>query len=54
MPPAQFAALHGQQLQNIDYIVNEFSPQDRENARREATALGATVHVPLSQRGVHL
>lgn len=54
MPPAQFATLHGQQLRNIEYILNEFSPQDRENARRESAALGTTVHVPLSQRGVHL
>lgn len=54
MPPAQFAALHGQQLRNIEYILNEFSPQDRENARRESAALGTTVHIPISQRGVHL
>lgn len=54
MSPAQFAALHGQQLRNVEYILNEFSPRDREDAQREATALGTTVHVPLSQRGVHL
>lgn len=54
MPPAQFAAVHGQQLRNVEHILNEFSPQEREMAHQDAAAMGATIHIPLSQRGVHL
>lgn len=54
MPPAQFAVVHGQQLRNVEYILNEFSPQEREKAHQEVTAMAETIHIPLNQRGVHL
>lgn len=54
MPPAQFAAVHGQQLRNVEHILSAFSPEERGEAQREAMAAGAAIHVPLSQRGVHL
>lgn len=52
MPPAQFAAVHGQQLVNVERILHEFSTTELENAR--AAHETAAVHVPLSQRGIHL
>jgi len=52
MPPAQFAAVHGQQLVNVERILHEFSPTEIENARTACET--ASVHVPLTQRGVHL
>ena len=52
MPPAQFAAVHGQQLVNVERILHEFSTPELENAR--AAYETAAVHVPLSQRGIHL
>ena len=51
MPPAQFAAVHGQQLVNIERILREFSPAEIENARIAHESV--SVHVPLTQRGVH-
>lgn len=53
MAPAQFAATHGQQLTNIERILAEFTPAERERAQRSHD-LDAAVHVPISQRGVHL
>lgn len=53
MAPVQFAAAHGQQLTNLERIINEFTPAERERAQREHD-LHAAVHVPISQRGVHL
>lgn len=52
MPPTQFAAAHGQQLINLERILDEFSPAERERAR--STHDSVSVHVPLAQRGVHL
>jgi len=52
MTPAQFAATHGQQLVNIERILSEFSSTEIENAQLAHQA--ASVHVPLTQRGVHL
>jgi hypothetical protein len=53
MEPAQFAATHGQQLRNIERILDEFTPAERERAQRSHD-LDAVVHVPIAQRGVHL
>lgn len=53
MPPAQFAATHGQQLRNIERIIDEFAPAERERAQRDHE-LHPAVHIPISQRGVHL
>jgi hypothetical protein len=52
MPPAQFAAVHGQQLVNVERILGEFSPAEIENARTAHETVA--VHLPLTQRGVHL
>lgn len=52
MPPTQFAAVHGQQLVNVERILREFSPEEIENARTAHETV--SVHVPLTQRGVHL
>lgn len=54
MAPTVFAATHGQQLQNIDRILAEFTPEEIHRARTTATSWGTTVHIPLSQRGTHL
>lgn len=54
MPPAQFAAVYGQQVANIEQILDEFSPEQREQASRDLDGLTERVHIPLSQRGVHL
>lgn len=54
MPPAQFAAAHGQQLRNVEQILSEISSDERERAQGAAENMNAPVHVPLSQRGVHL
>ncbi|WP_249521247.1 hypothetical protein [Microbacterium sp. ER1] len=53
MPPAQFAATHGQQLRNIERIIDEFTPAEQERAQRDHE-LHSAVHIPISQRGVHL
>lgn len=53
MTPTQFAATHGQQLRNIERIIDEFTPVERERAQA-AYELDGAVHVPISQRGVHL
>lgn len=53
MTPTQFAATHGQQLRNIERIIDEFPPAERERAQH-GHELDADVHVPISQRGVHL
>lgn len=54
MPPAQFAAVYGQQMTNIEQILAEFSPEQRDQASRDLDGLTERVHIPLSQRGVHL
>lgn len=53
MTPAQFAATHGQQLRNIERILEELTPVERERAQRDHHHQ-ALVHVPISQRGAHL
>lgn len=54
MLPAQFAAVYGQQVANIEQILDEFSPEQRDQASRDLDGLAERVHIPLSQRGVHL
>ncbi|MGO3556059.1 MAG: hypothetical protein ACTINZ_11875 [Microbacterium gubbeenense] len=54
MPPAQFAVVYGQQVANIEQILDEFSPEHRDQASRDLDGLNERVHIPLSQRGVHL
>ena len=54
MPPAQFAAVYGQQVANIEQILDEFSPEQRDQASRDVKSLTEGVHIPLSQRGAHL
>ena len=54
MPPAQFAAVYGQQMANIEQILGEFSSEQREQAFRDLDGLTERVHIPLSQRGAHL
>lgn len=54
MPPAVFAATHGQQLANLDRILVEFSDSERAAAQSELCGIDTTVHIPLSQRGTHL
>lgn len=54
MPPAQFAAVYGQQLANIEQILDEFSSEQREQASQDLDGLTERVHIPLSQRGAHL
>jgi len=54
MPPAQFAAVYGQQAANIEQILDEFSPEQRDQASRDLDGLTERVHIPLSQRGAHL
>lgn len=53
MTPAQFSATHGQQLRNIDRILEELTPAERERAQRDHDHQ-TLVHVPISQRGAHL
>lgn len=54
MPPEQFAAIHGQQMTNIERILREFTATEIETAQRAIDDAGAQVHVPLAQRGAHL
>ena len=54
MPPEQFAALHGQQMTNIERILREFTATEIETAQSAIDGAGAQVHVPLAQRGAHL
>ena len=54
MPPAQFAAVYGQQVANIEKILDEFSSEQRDQASRDLNDHTERVHVPLSQRGAHL
>lgn len=54
LPPTVFAAGHGQQLKNLERILEEFSPEQisHANAGNELTET-ATIHVPITQRGTH-
>ncbi|MGP5484597.1 hypothetical protein ACTXMZ_16610 [Brachybacterium alimentarium] len=54
MPPAQFASVYGQQVANIDQILDMFSHEQRDQATRDIQDIAERVHVPLSQRGTHL
>lgn len=54
MPPDQFAAVHGQQLMNVERILGEFTPAEIQTAEDQFDSLQTTVHVPLAQRGTHL
>lgn len=54
MAPTVFAATHGQQLQNLDRILAEFTPEEIHKAQTSLTVLSTAVHIPLSQRGTHL
>lgn len=49
MPPPQFAAVHGRQLENLERIIGSFT----DDQRAAAAAQLHRVHVPLSQRGTH-
>lgn len=53
-PPEQFAAVHGQQLINVEQILREFAPDEIQAAEEQLNNLPQTVHVPLAQRGTHL
>ena len=54
MPPEQFAALHGQQMTNIERILREFTATEIETAQSAIDGAGAQVPMPLAQRGAHL
>lgn len=54
MSPGQFAAVHGQQLMNVERILSEFTPDDLQAAENKIDNQQPTIHVPLAQRGTHL
>lgn len=54
MLPEQFAAVHGQQIMNVDRILQEFATDELQAAEAQLDRLQTTVHVPLAQRGTHL
>ncbi|KDA04642.1 hypothetical protein DC31_05715 [Microbacterium sp. CH12i] len=54
MPPGQFAAVHGQQLMNVERILQEFPANEIHAAEAQLNDIQQTVHVPLTQRGTHL
>lgn len=54
MPPGQFAAVHGQQLMNVERILQEFATDELHAAEAQLHDIQQTVHAPLSQRGTHL
>lgn len=54
MPPEQFAAVHGQQLMNVERILGEFTSAEIQTAEDQLDSFQSTVHVPLAQRGTHL
>ncbi|PZU43540.1 MAG: hypothetical protein DI566_14395 [Microbacterium sp.] len=54
MSPGQFAAVHGQQLMNVERILSEFAPDDLQAAENTLASQQPTLHIPLGQRGTHL
>lgn len=54
MPPGQFAAVHGQQLMNVERILQEFATDEIHAAEAQLKDIQQAVHVPLAQRGTHL
>lgn len=54
MPPGQFAAVHGQQLLNVERILSEFAPDDVRAAANKLERQQTAIHLPLGQRGTHL
>lgn len=54
MSPAQFAAVHGQQLANVEQILDMFSDEQRDQASQDIQEIAERVHIPFSQRGTHL
>ena len=54
MSPAQFASVYGQQVANIEQVLDLFSQEQRDRASRDIQDVAERVHVPLAQRGAHL
>ena len=54
MSPGQFAAVHGQQLMNVERILSEFASDDLQAAENTLASQQPTLHIPLGQRGTHL
>ena len=54
MPPAQFAAVYGQQVANIEQILDSFRQSNGTRHPETSRSLTERVHIPLTQRGAHL
>lgn len=52
LTPQQFTATYGQQLTNLDAVLDQFSALQVERARTELD--NTTIHIPLAHRGTHL
>ena len=46
--------MHGQQLMNVERILQEFASDEIHAAEAQLKDIQQTVHVPLAQRGTHL